>query len=114
MPRSDNARYVWLAKSKAGRSSNDAHRPKLAIPQFQELIDRHAAEFAQIAQQIGLQRVADLAWIAVGAAERLGNDVVDDAEPSKVLGGQLQRLGGQSAWSARWLPSTGCPRSPRG
>src|SRR5262249_50063301 len=60
-----------------------AHAPELLIALLQQLLDRHVVQLAQMAEQISLEHVGHLAVVAVGAAERLGNDVVDDAEANR-------------------------------
>src|SRR5262245_27883135 len=58
---------------------DDSHRPELLVTGLQQLLDRDVSQLAQVAQQVRLECVPHLARLAVRAAERLGNDVVDDA-----------------------------------
>src|SRR5229473_1271114 len=59
------------------------------------------AQTVAILPNQGAQRLLDrlaerghrLLWCAVGAAQWLRDDAVDDPEPLEILGGQFQRLG---------------------
>src|SRR5262245_38250514 len=73
----------------------DSHPSKLLIPLADEVFRGEAPELAQITQQIGLERVAHRAVIAMGTAQRLGDDVVDYPERGQVPGRQPECLGGQ-------------------
>ena len=56
-----------------------------------------AVELAQLPKALldGLaDRLDRLALVALGPAQRLGHDLVDDAQLDQILGGQLERLGG--------------------
>src|SRR5882762_5255107 len=53
------------------------------------LIARTAGKFAKRVGNDVAGRSDNAVWIAVGAAQRLGNDPVDDAERLEVLGGDL-------------------------
>src|SRR5262249_22125449 len=68
---------------------------KLLIALFEQFIHVDLLQLPQIAKQIRFERVTHGARVAVGAAERLGNDVVDDAELEQVAGGQAQGVGGE-------------------
>src|SRR5262249_27805345 len=71
------------------------HAAELLIPSLQELIQGYRAQLAQIAQQVRLEGRSRLPVVAVGAAERFGNDVIDDPQGSQMTGGQAQGIGGQ-------------------
>src|SRR5882724_948898 len=95
---------VWPRKSLAFRSAEllgealveHSYAAELLVALFEEPVDRHVLELAKIAQQIALEDIPHLPWIAVGGAQRLGDDVVDDPQPEQVARGQPQGLSGEA------------------
>src|SRR5689334_1119272 len=82
------------------------HRKVLLFPAFEELFDLGLAEQPHVAAQGVAQRFGRRLRIGVGAARRLGDDLVDHAELAQVFRGDLERLGGTLAL-ARVLPQDG-------
>src|SRR5262249_3743121 len=71
------------------------HAADFLVAAPQDLLHPYGTQVAQVAQHVSLEGVAHLAVVAVGAAERLADDVVDDAELEQVTRRQPQRFGGQ-------------------
>src|SRR5260221_321297 len=71
------------------------HAAELLIAFYQKLRQGKRRQFAEIAQQIDLENVAHLPGVTMGASQRFGNDVVDDAQLEEIARGELQGAGGQ-------------------
>src|SRR5262249_21330313 len=80
------------------------HPPELLVTRLQKVFNGERTQFAEVADQIALEGVRHLAWVAVGTAQRLRDHVIDDAEPLQVAGRQAQRLGGHRRRLLRRFP----------
>ena len=63
-----------------GRFVIDADLAVFVVAAVEQLVDGNFLELADGVDQEGLEARGGLAVVAVGAAERLGDDLVDDAE----------------------------------
>src|SRR5205809_178295 len=77
-----------------GGLDEDAHLAVLVVPAVEERAERDVDELGELAEEEGLEVGGGLAMVAVGAAERLGDDLVDDPEAEQILAGELERGGG--------------------
>ena len=70
------------------RFQKHPHAAELIVTGGQQLIGRFADQFPQAADQIDFQPQRHLMIIAMGAAQRFFDDVVNDAEFPQISGGQ--------------------------
>src|SRR3546814_1730211 len=73
--------------------SSDLHVEELLAPALLQLRAAVAQQLAQTLLKLVADRGESLLATAMGAAQRLRNDVVDDTEAQQVLGRQAQSLG---------------------
>src|SRR5689334_16079253 len=83
-PRTES-RSVLLAR--------DAHRAELLVALGDELLGRHRRELAEVTTKRRAELLRGLVRIAVGAADRLLDRFVDDAQPERVAREELELCG---------------------
>ena len=90
-----------------------AHAAELLVAVVEQAVG-FSPQFAEVPEQVRLQRGPHLARVAVCAAERLGDDVVDDAQALAGAWRSASAPRRPAAWSRRSPSSTGCRHSPPG
>jgi hypothetical protein len=91
------------------RLGNLPHRAEFLITQINQLILGEFHELDKIFFHTRLDVPGRFFRIAVRAAERLPDDLVNDAEPQKVLRRQLQGIGRFGRLSAAFPKNRGTP-----
>src|SRR6185312_15454597 len=64
------------------------------VAALEQLRRRYGRQPVQLLQQHSLQPDRHRVWVAVGAAQRLTHDLVDQAQLEQPRGGHAERLGG--------------------
>src|SRR3954462_6821462 len=77
----------------AGWFDDDAEVAEFLVAALEQVLDLGALEVAQGLGDVLLEAVGGGVGVAVGAAERLGDDRVDHAELAEVAAGELEALG---------------------
>src|SRR5688572_25498982 len=75
------------------RNSYVAHGAELLVPAVEALRRAKRAYFAEYAFERSVEEPGCFVQAGVGAADGLGHDLVDDAEPQQVRRRELERLG---------------------
>src|SRR6516164_1517249 len=98
LPWPKNGRLPWTAEGRGsarfGRCSEPPlpHREKLFAALTAQRGPVEAKQWTQCLVDRGTELFDGFLWQPVGAAERLGNDLVDHPQPQQILGGQAQRF----------------------
>src|ERR1051326_2005223 len=76
------------------RRAEHSHAPKFLVTAVAERVARQRTELREMPFERAPERLHRLRRVPVGATERLGDDVVDDAELEEVFRRQAKRLRG--------------------
>src|SRR5206468_4231094 len=89
-----NGPGLSIVEGRVGGFDEDADLAVFLVAAVEKSVERDVDELAEVAEEEGLESGGGLAMVAVGAAERLRDDLVDDPEAEQVLAGELERGGG--------------------